>query len=59
MPTPYSGFMGMRAGLIHDTYIDSFQVKREKKSFKHIEVSEEMQEEIQKEAGGDMYSKLA
>jgi len=62
MPTPYSGFQGMRAGLIHDTYIECFEIFKEKKSYKEFSVSKEMHEHIAKEKEkykDQMYSRLA
>ena len=40
MPTPYSGFRGMRAGLIHDTYVEVFNIHKEKKTRKGGNVPE-------------------
>jgi DNA replication licensing factor MCM7 len=60
LPAPYIGFRGMKAGLIHDTYIEAFKVVRMKKSYKETSISQEMVERIQKErASTDVYSRLA
>jgi DNA replication licensing factor MCM7 len=62
MPTPFTGFQGMRAGLIHDTYIEVFEVKREKKSYKEYSITEEMLQQIEEESKKhqfDMYERLA
>ncbi len=40
LPTPYTGFQGMRAGLIHDTYIEVYKITREKKTHQADNVSE-------------------
>ena len=60
LPAPYIGFRGMKAGLIHDTYIEAFKIARMKKSYKETTISPEMVERIQKErASTDIYSRLA
>ena len=60
LPAPFIGFRGMKAGLIHDTYIESFKIVRMKKSYKETNISLDMVERIQKErATTDIYSRLA
>ena len=62
MPSPFSGFRGMRAGLIHDTYIEIFDILKEKKSYREMKISEQLKQEIiqEKEKYGDkMYERLA
>jgi DNA replication licensing factor MCM7 len=49
MPTPYSGFKGMRAGLIHDTYIECYSIRKEKKSYKEFVIPEHIRGEIMRE----------
>lgn len=62
MPTPYSGFKGMRAGLIHDTYIECSNIHKEKKSYKEYAIPEHLEREIEeskREFGGKMYERLS
>ena len=62
MPTPYSGFKAMKSGLIHDTYIESFNILKEKKSYKEYTVPPHLQAEIAKEIeqhGDKMYERLS
>lgn len=62
MPTEYSGFKGMKAGLIHDTYIEVFNIAKEKKSYKEYVVPEHLKEEIQRDKElykEKMYERLA
>jgi len=48
LPTPYTGFQGMKAGLIHDTYIEVFSLIREKKTH-NVVLSPEVQREFEQE----------
>jgi DNA replication licensing factor MCM7 len=62
MPTPYTGFKGMRAGLIHDTFIEVYDIQKEKKTYKEIKISEEMEAMVAKEKAlykNEMYDRLA
>lgn len=62
MPMPFTGFKGMKAGLIHDTYIECFDIQREKKSYKEYTISEDMLYQIQTEKEkhkSEMYERLA
>ena len=62
MPTPYSGFKGMRAGLIHDTYIECFDIIKEKKTYRELKIPEYLEREIAEEKSkhkNEMYERLA
>lgn len=62
MPTPYSGFKGMKAGLIHDTFVECFAIKKEKKTYKEYNISQEMEDRIKEEKRkypNDMYDRLS
>ena len=63
MPTPYSGFRGMRAGLIHDSYVEVFNIHKEKKTRKGGNVPEALRQRIEEErnehGSAGMYEKLA
>ena len=60
LPTPYTGYKAIRAGLLSDTYLEAHVVAKEKKT--HIEqvLTDEMLEEIEEQAQNkDTYEKLA
>jgi DNA replication licensing factor MCM7 len=62
MPIPYSGFKGMKAGLIHDTFIECFEINKQKKSYKEYNVSHEMMDKVKTEIIShkhEMYERLA
>ena len=62
MPSPYTGFKGMRAGLIHDTYIECFEILKEKKTYKEYSITEEMLQQINTEKEKhkeELYERLA
>ena len=62
MPEQHKGFRGMRAGLIHDTYIDVFKILKQKKTYKELNISPELEEEIRQEKTTHkekMYERLA
>mmetsp|Transcript_645 Transcript_645/g.1216 ORF Transcript_645/g.1216 Transcript_645/m.1216 type:complete len:472 (-) Transcript_645:49-1464(-) len=42
MPAKFSGFQAMRAGLVHDTFIECFKIIKDKQNFKEYMLSEEM-----------------
>lgn len=48
VPAPFVGFQAMRAGLTHDTYIEAYNIHKDKQNFKETMLSEEMVERIQK-----------
>lgn len=61
MPTPYSGFQGIRAGLVHDTYIETFKLIKEKKTHRDYFTTDEMKERIQqvREGSKDIFEDLS
>lgn len=60
VPTPYTGFRAMTAGLIADTYFEAHTFEKLKKSFEDTEIDAAMQEQVQ-EAAVDphIFGKLA
>ena len=42
MPSPYTGFQAMAAGLTHDTHIEAYQIVKDKVNFKEYMLSEKM-----------------
>lgn len=62
LPTPYTGFKAIRAGLLTDTYLQAQHVRQLRKSYHALEgeLTAEMAEEIrQLSQEGDVYDKLA
>lgn len=60
MPTPFSGFSGLRAGLLADTYIEAMHVEQHKKSYNEYVPTKDLLEKIQKAAHTrDVYTRLA
>lgn len=47
LPAPYTGFAAMRSGLAHDTYLDCYQVNKDKQNFRESFLSEENLEKVQ------------
>ena len=58
MPTPYTGFKAMRAGLITDTYLEVHTVERHKKSYLDFVPDDEMAQKISDAADEDMCAPL-
>jgi DNA replication licensing factor MCM7 len=46
MPSQFSGFKALTAGLIHDTYIDAFKIAKDKLNFKSYMLSDQMMEKV-------------
>jgi DNA replication licensing factor MCM7 len=60
VPTPFTGFRAMRAGLITDTYVEATSIEKHKKSYGDVQLSEEMENRIDDAAEDpDIYSKLS
>lgn len=60
VPTPFTGFRAMRAGLITDTYVEATSIEKHKKSYGNVQLSEEMENRIDDAAEDpDIYSKLS
>ena len=59
LPTPYTGFKAMRAGLITDTYLEVHAVEKHKKSYLDFVPDDEMAQRIAEAADEDMYTKMA
>jgi DNA replication licensing factor MCM7 len=64
MPAPFTGFAAMRAGLAHDTYLDCFNITKDKQNFKESFFSEENLEKVSDiknscESDFELYSRLA
>lgn len=60
LPTPYSGFRAVRAGLLTDTYLDAQHVHQLKKQYDAMEMTPEINDAIQElKDDPSLYSKLA
>jgi len=60
LPMPYTGFRGMKAGLITDTYLEAQHVEKHKKSYTDHTPSEEMRQKVlEATRGEDLYHKMA
>lgn len=46
MPSPFSGFAAMRAGLTHDTHLEAFCISKDKQNFKESYLSDEALEKV-------------
>lgn len=47
LPTPYTGFRAMRAGLVADTYIEAMSIERLKKNFDEFQMTPEILQQIE------------
>ena len=42
LPSPYSGFAAMSAGLTHDTHIEAYKITKDRVNYKEFMLSEDM-----------------
>lgn len=60
IPTPYSAFRAMKAGLLTDTYLEAQHIKQLKKQYTNMALTPEIQEQIHSLRNSvDVYNKLA
>ncbi|KAF5387543.1 hypothetical protein D9757_006542 [Collybiopsis confluens] len=60
LPTPYTGFQAIRAGLLTDTYLEVHHIHQEKKQYADMELTPEMQRTIDDmKSDPSLYTKLA
>ncbi|KAH6847493.1 MCM2/3/5 family-domain-containing protein [Chaetomium sp. MPI-CAGE-AT-0009] len=60
LPTPYTGFQAMRAGLLTDTYIEAHHIVQHKKAYEDMEIDPMMARRIAKfTQSGNQYEYLA
>jgi DNA replication licensing factor MCM7 len=64
MPAPFQGFAAMRAGLAHDTFLEAYNITKDKQNFKESFLSEENLEKVQDirdscESDYQLYTRLA
>lgn len=46
MPQPFFGYQAMRAGLSHDTFLEAYQIRKDKQNFRETMLTEDMVEKI-------------
>ena len=61
LPTPYTGYRAIRAGLTADVYLEVSHLVPAKRAYSELELSEELLAEIEERASGsdDVYEQLA
>src|SRR4051794_20178777 len=60
LPTPYTGFRALRAGLLTDTYLEAQYVLQLKKQYDQMEMTDEIYERIRNlSQDPDLYTKIA
>lgn len=60
LPTPYTGFQAIRAGLLTDTYLEAHHIHQQKKQYNQMEVTADIREQIvQMRQDPNLYNKLA
>lgn len=60
MPSPYTGFRALKAGLLTETYLETQFVYQHKKQYDSLEITPEIEARISElHAQGDVYNKLA
>ncbi|KAI1333181.1 DNA replication licensing factor mcm7 [Xylariaceae sp. FL0255] len=60
LPTPYTGFKAMRAGLLTDTYLEAHFIVQHKKAYDEMTVDDKLQRRImQYSQSGSVYEMLA
>ncbi|KAJ7632932.1 MCM2/3/5 family-domain-containing protein [Roridomyces roridus] len=60
LPTPYTGFQAIRAGLLTDTYLEAHDIQQQKKQYREMLMTPEIQQKITDlRAEPGVYSKLA
>ncbi len=60
LPTPYTGFQAIRAGLLTDTYLEVHHVDQIKKQYNEMQITPEINEKIiQLRSDPSLYQKLS
>ena len=60
LPVPYTGFKGMRAGLITDTYLEAQSVEKHKKSYLDFTPDDKMMQRLEKaKTDDDLYMRMS
>lgn len=60
LPSPYTGFKALKAGLLTETYLSTQYVRQHKKKFASFEITPEVESNVMEIASqGDVYNRLA
>lgn len=60
LPAPFPSKRGQRVGLIHDTYLEAYQIEKQKKPYSDISISRDQIDEISAtRSQQDLYDQLA
>ncbi|CAK7900398.1 DNA replication licensing factor Mcm7p [[Candida] anglica] len=60
MPSPYTGFKALKAGLLTETYLEAQYVNQFKKQYESLEITDEIRNKIEDlNAQGNIYNKLS
>ncbi|KAI5866553.1 DNA replication licensing factor mcm7 [Durotheca rogersii] len=60
LPTPYTGFKAMRAGLLTDTYLEAHHITQHKKAYEEMTIDDKLQRRINSyNQSGNVYEMLA
>lgn len=62
MPSPYTGFRALKAGLLTETYLEAQFVQQHKKQYESLDITPEIREEmmaLNREGNGTIYRRLA
>lgn len=60
LPSPYTGFKALRAGLLTETYLETQYVRQHKKKFTSFQMTNDMEQRVlELVAQGDVYNRLA
>jgi DNA replication licensing factor MCM7 len=59
LPMVYTGYRGLRAGLLHDNYLEIHSVTKLKKSYRDTNLSPEMESDIASDTNINIYTRLA
>ena len=60
LPTPYTGFQAIRAGLLTDTYLEVHHVNQLKRQYTELQETPEIRQKIEQlKTDGSLYHRLA
>lgn len=62
LPSPYTGFRALKAGLLTETYLEAQFVQQHKKQYESLEITPEIREQmmaLNREGNGTIYRRLA
>lgn len=60
LPSPYTGFRALRAGLLTETFLEAQHIRQHKKQYESLDLTDEVKEKISKlHSEGGIYNRLA